>query len=530
MQAKDYDTHKKAADALLSLGASAVPSLVSALSDENVNVRVLSSWVLAELAKKPSALFSSLIVLMIPALIKALSDPNSAVRGHAAFSLGEIGDDLAILPLVGCLKDQDALVRQYATVGTCNLSMNTKDARLRATAVASLIQGVKDSNIDVRMAAIRSLGMLGDPGATDVIITAARDRNHDARVKAVEALILLDEPAIIPMVVALNDKDPVLREALEAALVQITGKPVAELLAEMISDPRSDVRCAAARALGRNGEIGAMAPLVKALQHPDAELRMAAADSLDILNWTPDRIGLVVDFNIGRRQWDSCIEIGGPAVVPLIRLLADDNREISAAAEETLVKIGKLSLTPLVEKLKDDNPQVRDIAARILDRTGYPPTAGGAIPHAVAISRSPNAVVPRNAVNCRKPVLAPYSAGHRDQRGAAEDVRAQVSVPYRNAFAPGSRIKDIKARLNVHPLGNRKRLGFVEGKDCHAYVLLFPDKVEAERYYEAFVRYAQQRQPPFVIEVMVAHLPKIGFPEKYAFVLPYFSVGSRSGY
>ena len=112
-----------------------------------------------------------------------------------------------------------------------------------------------------------------------------------------------------------------------------------------------------------------MVPLVNALQHPDAELRLAAAVSLDILNWKPDRIGLVVDFNISRRQWDNCIELGAPAVVPLIQLLTYDNKEISAAAEEALVKIGKLSLTPLVEKLMDDNPLVHSIAARILDRT-----------------------------------------------------------------------------------------------------------------------------------------------------------------
>ena len=423
------------------------------------------------------------------------------------------------------------MVRQSAVVSTSSLSTKTKDARLRATAVAALVQCVKDSNIDVRMAAIRSLGMIGDPGATDALITAARDRNHDARTKAVEALILLDEPAIIPMVVALNDKDPVLRETLEAALVQITGMSVADLLAEMLSDPSSVVRCAAARALGRNGEIGAMVPLVQALQHPDAELRLAAADSLDILNWKPDRLGLVVDFNISRRQWDNCSEIGAPAVVPLIRLLSYDNKEISAAAEEALVKIGKLSLTPLVEKLKDDNPLVRSIAARILDRTGYPPTACPLIPPGVDIVRAPNAVfVPRRAVYGRKPVLVPGSAGLRDQRGSVEDVRTKAAAPDRSTSTPGAQVKGIMASLNLRPLGNRKRLCSVEGKECHAYIVLFPGQAEAERYYEAFVRYAHQRHAPFVIEVMAVHLPKTMFPEKYAFVLPYFSAGTRPGY
>ena len=333
------------------------------------------------------------------------------------------------------------------------------------------------------------------------------------------------------MVVALSDKDPVLRDALEASLVQITGMPVAELLAEMLSDSQSNVRCAAARALGRNGEISAMAPLVKSLQHPDAELRLAAADSLDILNWKPDRIGLVVDFNIGRRQWDNCIEIGAPAVIPLIRLLADNNKEISAAAEDALVKIGKLSLTPLVEKLKDDNPVMRDTAARILDRTGYPPTLSPIIPPAVAVARAPSAiVVPGRVSSGRKPVLVPYSAGLRDPRRSAEDVRAMVVVPDRSILASSSLIKSIIASRKVRPLGNRKRLCSVEGKDCHAYIALFSEQAEAERYYEAFVRYAQHRHPPFVIEVLAAHLRQILFPEKYAFALPYFSAESRPGY
>ncbi len=91
-------------------------------------------------------------------------------------------------------------------------------------------------------------------------------------------------------------------------------------------------------------------------------------------------------------------------------------------------------------------------------------------------------------------------------------------------------MRKIIAQRQLRPLGNKKRLGFVEGKDCNDYRAQFRDRVSAERYYEAFVKYAEHNPPPMIIEVMIAYTPNTIYSEKYSFILPYFNVGVREDY
>jgi hypothetical protein len=72
---------------------------------------------------------------------------------------------------------------------------------------------------------------------------------------------------------------------------------------------------------------------------------------------------------------------------------------------------------------------------------------------------------------------------------------------------------------NLRPLGNKKRFVFDEVKGCLDYRAQFRDKASAERYYEAFVRFAEQNPPPVLIEVMVAYTPNTIYSEKYSFIL-----------
>lgn len=74
------------------------------------------------------------------------------------------------------------------------------------------------------------------------------------------------------------------------------------------------------------------------------------------------------------------------------------------------------------------------------------------------------------------------------------------------------------AREGLRPLGNKARLG--EGIDYRAQ---FRDRDSAERFYKSFVSYSNRNPPPMLIEVMVAYTPNTIYPEKYAFILPYFN-------
>jgi len=103
--------------------------------------------------------------------------------------------------------------------------------------------------------------------------------------------------------------------------------------------------------------------------------------------------------------------------------------------------------------------------------------------------------------------------------------------PLTSAFQQKDTINDIIARKKLRPLGNKKRLGLVEGNDdCNDYRAQFRDKASAERYFDAFVDYAEHNPPPILIEVMAAYTPNTIYAEKYSFILPYFNVGVREDY
>lgn len=92
------------------------------------------------------------------------------------------------------------------------------------------------------------------------------------------------------------------------------------------------------------------------------------------------------------------------------------------------------------------------------------------------------------------------------------------------------KINDIIIQRKLRPLGNKKRLCFGEGGDCNDYRAQFRDRESAERYYDAFVKYAGINPPPVLMEVMVAYTPNTIYSEKYSFILPYFNIGVREDY
>jgi hypothetical protein len=90
--------------------------------------------------------------------------------------------------------------------------------------------------------------------------------------------------------------------------------------------------------------------------------------------------------------------------------------------------------------------------------------------------------------------------------------------------------QDLSVKRGLRPLGNKKRLAFVEGETCNASLALFGDRVSAECYCDAFIQYAHENPPPVVMETMVAYVPKIVLAEKYAFIYPYTGVGAHPEY
>ena len=177
-----------------------------------------------------------------------------------------------------------------------------------APAVEPLIAALKDNGLSgVREAAAEALGKIGDPRAVEPLIAALIHGLSYYREAAAEALVKIGAPAVEPLIAALKDGDFDVRKTAAGALGEIgwkpdkgeagalyliargkwdecvkIGAPAVEPLIAALKDGNSDVRKAAAGALGVIGDARAVRPLIAALE--GSGMRQAAVNALVRLN------------------------------------------------------------------------------------------------------------------------------------------------------------------------------------------------------------------------------------------------------
>jgi HEAT repeat protein len=111
--------------------------------------------------------------------------------------------------------------------------------------------------------------------------------------------------------------------------------------------------------------------LVKALCYQkDYRVCAAAAGALDALDWRPGQDKIGAAYWAGKGNWDRCVEIGAPAIEPLVALLRDRNAYLRAAVIGTLTRIGTPGVKPLIAALKHRESGVRRAAAKVLGQIG----------------------------------------------------------------------------------------------------------------------------------------------------------------
>lgn len=193
--------------------------------------------------------------------IDLLKDPDWTVRREAVVTLGEMGDERCVVPLVNALRDGDWQVREAVVEAL---------GQVGSPAVEYLVKMLRDW--DIRKSAIRCLGKIKDERVLDPLLLQL---HHDEfKDDATEALIELGVPAVERLVGALKDKDEMVRKHSIIALGRIKDAAAIDPLIEMLKDPDWFSRLTAAAALEKIGdERGrlAMKPLMK---DPDMVVRM----------------------------------------------------------------------------------------------------------------------------------------------------------------------------------------------------------------------------------------------------------------
>jgi HEAT repeat protein len=178
-------------------------------------------------------------------------------------------------------------------------------------------------------------------------IAALEDEDWAVREDAAVTLgAYKDVRAIEPLIGVLRDEDRAVRQAAVGAL-QAIGKPAVESLGRCLDDPSLQVQEAAAAVLALHADARVLQPLAAALASSDWIVRMHAAKAIG-------RIGNL------------------DAVALLVPLLQDKVKAVRAEAASALAAIGTASIPSLVQALRHDDWLVRLHAVEALGKLRSP--------------------------------------------------------------------------------------------------------------------------------------------------------------
>ena len=209
----------------------------------------------------------------IEALLSLISDGNVEVRRNAVRSLGQIGSESTLRPLVERLHDDDPTVREFAVIAISEIEGDEADAILRSAindsypevrfqAVQSCVdrtpkqwdkavkECVRDDDPKVRAIAAYALGTVGDKAARKALVRALDDSESEVRHQAAVALAKLGDPRGASVLRATLSDPTMLFENLQG-LADLKDAASVDLIAELtqgIFRPMM-VKVAAARAL-----------------------------------------------------------------------------------------------------------------------------------------------------------------------------------------------------------------------------------------------------------------------------------------
>ena len=250
----------------------AVPALISALKDQDVEVRRAAAEALANL-QDPRA---------VPGLIGALEDRDAEVRGAAAMALGSLEDRRAVSPLLALLKDPSVEVRHQALGALGNFPDGVP--------ADAILAAMNDGNSDIRHVAmslaLSQVGERDEDTPTDPRFIAAfsrllKDPSEEIRQVAVSGLAemrLTQAPA--ELLALERDRSEDVRQQVAHALGRIGDPKGVPVLKNLLADQSADVREAAVNGLGEIRDRSALEALVAALRSTDPVVRRHAAMAL----------------------------------------------------------------------------------------------------------------------------------------------------------------------------------------------------------------------------------------------------------
>ncbi len=293
-------------------------------------------------------------VAVLTVVVAAMAAPGVSLAKHQADpgrsdSQSETGTSLDPSTAGKSQDTTRAIIRALAE------AMKDPDLEVRRAAIRSLSrfhdrstlpafrEAIRDADAEVRATAIHAVAEMKDRGAGDAVLAALRDESPEVRHAAAEAIAELKPAgAREPLLAALRDPNPEVRAHVVGALAQLKDPAALEGLTTALRDPKADVRARAIEAIVELEVSTAPAALLEALRDPSAEVRHQAAHAM----------GHFQDVR---------------AIPTLRALITDPNEDVREAAVEALAEIRtEAAIDALMSALKSKDPKVRRAAADAL--------------------------------------------------------------------------------------------------------------------------------------------------------------------
>ena len=252
---------------------------------------------------------------LVPDLLARTAGRDHSARVHiieilSNFSLPEVQHKLEEL-----LKDSNRQVRSAALTAIGEI-----DGELNIELIASLLL---DGDLDVQSKAVDLLIKMRHPDTCKYLVRVLEDESEYTRRSAVEVLNEIADPSSIKdLLVAIGDSDWWVRSRACDALASIGGPRVLQAILKLIGDKDEDIRRSAIEILNQTKDEQAVAHLITATR--DA------------------------DWWVSERAVDALAEIGNKDAIPRLLEMLDGNPKAIPTVLKALGRIGDPSVVPKI--------------------------------------------------------------------------------------------------------------------------------------------------------------------------------------
>lgn len=365
---------------------SASADLVKALEDTWIEVRPFAVWALGEIrdpatveplgkrlfTERETGTREAIIRTLgkigdssaVPFLISALKDDDENVRTEAANALGYLKDKRAVKPLMESLNDEEKEVVVNSLIALNNLraadaKKEIEKLKTHKDQVISYLSGKVLYNLENNVFHPVNIGdkitnkkkleekkieeMTGPDLYIGDISAANPEDTHNLGTLPIKIAMPIN---IKECLNDLKSQIPHIRSEAAWLLGNSEDKSVVPYLITALSDEKSEVRWNAAKSLGKLGDSRALIPLIKILDDPDKDVREDVIEAL------------------GRLK-------DGRAVKHLMEIVNNRNEHayIRAKGVEALGRLGNYGgFDPLLSLLNNPSPKIRISAVIALGR------------------------------------------------------------------------------------------------------------------------------------------------------------------